>query len=84
MSQQAISAVIIQNSARVPISWLPHNIWSLKILGPLFLMTFPFLTVFVEFFSIFSYLHSAKFICLLVPIRHHSPPPPGPHTAWLL
>ncbi len=51
MSQQAVSAVtgIIQNSARVPINWLHKN------LGPLFLMTFPFLTVRVEFFAIFTF-----------------------------
>jgi hypothetical protein len=82
MSQQAVSAVIIQNSARVPTSWLPHKLRSLKILGPLFLMTFSFLTIRVEFFAIFSYcLHFAKFVCLLC---HNSlvaiilPPPPPP------
>jgi hypothetical protein len=80
MSQKAVSAVIIQNSARVPKSWLPHKFISLKILGPLFLITFPFPTVHVEFFAIFSScLHFAKFVCLLCHYScHHSPPPPGP------
>jgi hypothetical protein len=81
MSQKAVSAVIIQNSARVPISLLPHKLRSLKILGPSFLMTFPFLTAHVEFFAIFSHcLHFAKFVCLLCHYtsRHH--PPPRPHA----
>ncbi len=79
MSQQAVSAIIIQCSARLPISWLSHKFRSLKTLGPLFLMTFPFLTLCVEFFANFSYsLHFAKFVCLLC---HQSPlfsPTPGP------
>jgi hypothetical protein len=63
MSQLAVSAAIIQNSSWVPISWLPHKCKSLKTLGPLFLMTFPFLNVRVVFFAIFFYcLHFAKFV----------------------
>jgi hypothetical protein len=53
MSHQAVSAVMIQNSARVTISWLPHKFQSLKTLCPFFLISFPILTV--EFFAIFSY-----------------------------
>jgi hypothetical protein len=79
MSQQAVSAIFIQNSARVPISWLPHIFISLKILGPLFLMTFLFLIVHVELFVIFSpvYILLSSSACC-VTSRHHSPPPPAP------
>jgi hypothetical protein len=43
------------------LSWLPYKFKSLKILGPLLLMTFPFLTIHAEFFAVFSYcLHFAN------------------------
>ncbi len=78
MSQQAVSAIIIQSSARVPISWFPQKFRCKKIRGPLFIMTFPLLTVRVEFLQS---SHFAKFVCLLSPSRNPStsPPPAGPH-----
>jgi hypothetical protein len=79
MSRQAVSAVIVQNSARLSISWLPHKFRSLKTPGPLFLMTFPFLTVH-QFFAIFTctvyILLSSSACCLASCHCHHSPPTP--------
>ncbi len=81
MSRQAVYAVIVQNSARLPICWLPHKFRSLKTIGPLFLMTFPFLTVY-QFFAIFTctvyILLSSSACCIVSRLRHHSPPPTPP------
>jgi hypothetical protein len=66
----------LSNSARVPISWLPHKLKGLKTLGPLFLMTFPYLSVRVEFFasSLTVYILLSSSACC-VTSRHYLPLP---------
>ncbi len=72
MSQQAVSAVIFQNSARVP-----QKLKSLKTLGPLFLMIFTFLSVRVEFFksspTVYILLRSSACYVTCVTSRHYLP-----------
>jgi hypothetical protein len=86
MFQQAVSPISIQNSVRVPVSWLPHKFRNLKTLGPLFLMTFSLLTaheslILCKLLPLFTF---SKFVCLLCHygivaiILPHPPPAPTP------